>query len=230
MTKRTLSHYGDFDSFLKQKALASMGYYRERQSGHWGPKSREAYAQAQAWWNREIATAAPSTKADVILASKHRVAERLVSISAREVGTRERGGNNRGAAIVKYQEATWLSPGPWPWCAAFICWAIREALQGLDLPTDFKRPRTAGAWDFERWAREDGGSRVQLLKPARDLHPGDILCFTFSHIGIATANPSNGTIRTIEGNTNAGGSREGDGVYNRTRPLRKIRSAIRFHF
>jgi hypothetical protein len=43
---------------------------------------------------------------------------RLLSIAQAEIGVREQGGNNRGARIVTYQQATELPPGAWPW---FLC-------------------------------------------------------------------------------------------------------------
>jgi hypothetical protein len=53
----------------------------------------------------------------------------LVDLALAEVGVREEGCNNRGPRICEYQAATWLKPAPWPWCAAFICWLIREWLK-----------------------------------------------------------------------------------------------------
>jgi hypothetical protein len=69
-----------------------------------------------------------------------------------------------------------------------------------------------------------------LRKPHKDnIRRGDILVFTFSHIGIAVGDiGKDGIVQTIEGNTNAEGSREGDGVYRKRRHASKIRSVIRF--
>lgn len=151
----------------------------------------------------------------------------LAAIAQSEVGTKEEG-NNGGERVRLYQSATWLAPAPWPWCAAFVCWCVREAM-GED--QKFTRPRTAGAWDFENWARGKHGQveGVQLIKPTpSDIHAGDIVVFTFSHIGIAVSSVHNGKVETVEGNTNAAGSREGDGVWRKSRSLDKIRSVIRF--
>jgi hypothetical protein len=60
--------------------------------------------------------------------------------------------------------------------------------------------------------------------------PGDLVIFTFSHIGIAVSSPDKmGNLATVEGNTDSAGSREGGGVYFKTRNLSKIRSRIRFN-
>jgi hypothetical protein len=96
----------------------------------------------------------------------------------------------------------------------------------------FTRPRTAGAWDLERWARRCYGPVVgwslynpQTSEPRR----GDILIFTFSHCGICTGyDARRKEVITVEGNTNAKGARDGDGVCARTRNLSAIRRIIRY--
>jgi len=88
----------------------------------------------------------------------------------------------------------------------------------------FARPQTAGAWDFERWAREQG---VRMFKPRGVVRAGDIVVFTFSHIGVAIEDQRGTSVRTVEGNTDEAGSREGGGVYEKTRALSLVRSHIR---
>jgi hypothetical protein len=135
--------------------------------------------------------------------------------------------------VNEYKAATWLNPKKgWPWCAAFVCWVIREALasSGTKQTKTFKRPRTAGAWDFENWSIEQDPTTWLRRSPCKDILPGDIVVFTFSHIGIAVSAPDkNGNVTTVEGNTDSAGSREGGGVYLKTRHLAKIRSRIRFN-
>jgi len=71
---------------------------------------------------------------------------------------------------------------------------------------------------------------VKLKKPHKnDIRKGDIVVFTFSHIGIAVADiDADFFVHTVEGNTNSDGAREGDGVYRKKRHSSKIRSVIRF--
>ena len=71
--------------------------------------------------------------------------------------------------------------------------------------------------------------RFLLIKPSSKtrIRAGDIVVFTFSHIGLATDDQDGTTVRTIEGNTDESGSREGGGVYAKTRRLSQIRSIIR---
>jgi len=157
----------------------------------------------------------------------------IVRIAKAEVGVREIRDTNCGEIVNEYKAATWLNPKKgWPWCAAFVCWVIREALKssGVKETKTFKRPRTASAWDFENWSI-DQDSTTWMRKPHDgDILPGDIVIFKFSHIGIAVSSPNqDGNVITVEGNTDDAGSREGGGVYLKTRNISKIRSRIRFN-
>lgn len=158
-----------------------------------------------------------------------------------DAGVVETGGNNRGPRIVEYQTTTWLPPGPWPWCAAFVCWCIYETLRTLALkPTTWKRPRTAGAYDFENWAqglhphgRNDGWA---LLSRKQTPRRGDIVTFTWSHIGIVLDyDAKTQTLTTAEGNTfpraatsDRNNVRLPDGVYRQTRKRSQVRRLIRY--
>lgn len=173
------------------------------------------------------------------LTSVSTVGEKIALIALSQVGTREEGGNNRGASIRRYQAATWLQPGPWPWCAAFVCWVLQRLLTldgaaraalGLHSGSiDDWRPQTAGAFDFERWARKRG---LQMLDEGAAVLAGDIVIFDFSHIGIVVepAAVRSKFIKTVEGNTNGRGERDsesGDGVWAKTRPRELAKLFIR---
>lgn len=155
----------------------------------------------------------------------------LVLLAQKEVGTEEVNGTNCGPRVNEYKSATNLPPNEsWPWCAAFICWLVREGLKatGIQETEHFHRPKTAGAWDFINWSRSQDGSTWTLLSPGEDIKAGDILVYTFSHIGLAVGNAHDGVVPTIEGNTDAAGSREGGGVFRKVRPVSKVRARIRF--
>lgn len=157
-----------------------------------------------------------------------KLAPQLVSIAKKQIGVEEVDGTNCGPIVNLYKAATNLPPKEaWPWCAAFICWIVREAMRGGTYT--FKRPTTAGAWDFENWSRAQDSS-TWTKKPHRgDIEPGDIVIFKFSHIGLAvTAPDKNGYLLTIEGNSNKAGSREGGSVVQQRRNESQIRSRIRF--
>lgn len=161
-----------------------------------------------------------------------KLAPQIVAIATREIGVEEVDGSNCGPKVNTYKAATNLPPAePWPWCAAFVDWVVKEAMAaaGVKETATFKRPRTAGAWDLENWSLKQDNS-TQTKKPHRgDIQPGDIVIFTFSHVGIAVGKPDDeGYVSTVEGNTDAAGSREGGGVFKKRRKLSAIRSRIRF--
>ena len=175
-------------------------------------------------WNAILAKL--STKEPVVFSGS--IADKMVALAREEIGVSEVDVTNCGPRVDEYKAATWLDADKgWPWCAAFICWLIREAIEEDE--TTFKRPRTAGAWDFENWARQESTHGVELRKPTNeDIKAGDIVVFTFSHIGIAVADvDSSGYVKTIEGNTNGAGSREGGSVLEKNSHVSKIRSRIR---
>lgn len=210
----------DATIYAKQLALKAAGFDPGPLDGIDGPKTRAAWARfTRKFRGKE---AAPSDSLPI----------RVVQAAQKCVGIREEG-NNGGEDIRRIQSATWLKPSPWPWCAAFVCHCIREAFGGKDAFAGIKRPRTAGAWDFEAWADGAYGPvpGVRLIKPFNDrtkVEAGDIVIFTFSHIGIAEHNSDPGEpVATIEGNTDGDGGREGDGVYRKTRRRSQIRSIIR---
>jgi hypothetical protein len=159
-----------------------------------------------------------------------RLAQRLVELAKKEVGVEEIGGTNCGPRVNEYKAATWLPPDQaWPWCAAFIDWLVMRAMEDSGKEFTFQRPRTAGAWDLENWSmKQDGSTWTKLNPQAGDIAPGDIVIFTFSHVGLAIDAPARGMVETIEGNTDGNGSRDGGGVWKKQRKLSLIRSRIRF--
>lgn len=159
--------------------------------------------------------------------------ENLVTIALAEVGVTESPPNsNCGLRVNEYKSATWLpSTKSWPWCAAFVCFIVREAMAqcGIKETKTFKRPRTAGAFDFENWSLGQDNTTSTKSPHRNDILPGDIVIFKFSHIGFAISAPDkNGNVVCIEGNTDKAGSREGGGVFRKTRRLDQIKTRIRF--
>ena len=156
----------------------------------------------------------------------------LIDTARAEIGVEEINGTNCGPRVNEYKAATNLPPTKsWPWCAAFICWCVREALlkSGIKETKTFKRPRTAGAWDFENWSLAQDNTTLTKKPHRGDIQAGDIVVFKFSHIGLAISAPDkNGNATTIEGNTDGAGSREGGAVLRKPRSVSSIRSRIRF--
>ena len=158
---------------------------------------------------------------------------RLATIAESQVGVRE-SGRNSGVDVRKYQEATNLKERGFAWCAAFVDWCIKEWLTdseavkwlGLKVRTPEEwRPKTALAYGFLNWAK-DRPNTTEVLMPSAKAQAGDIVMYTFSHVGIVISDNGK-TIQTVEGNTNEEGSREGDGVYYRTRNKSLVRRYVR---
>jgi len=161
-----------------------------------------------------------------------KLAPEIVRLARAEIGVEEVNGTNKGKRVNEYKAATTLDPKQgWPWCSAFVCFVVREAMKNLGIKetAKFKRPTTASAWGFESWSLKQDATTWTRKPHDGDIQAGDIVVFTFSHIGIATSSPSKGGyVDTVEGNTDGEGSREGGAVMTKKRHVSKIRSRIRF--
>jgi len=157
----------------------------------------------------------------------------MLAAAVGEIGVREKPlGSNRGPRVDEYQRATHLSPKDWgAWCASFVCWCMREALlkqEDKGHRFTFTRMATAAVRFIRRWSLAQDASTQTRDEPRRDILPGDILIYRFSHTGIAeTAPDASGVVHAIEGNTNATGGREGMEVMRRPRNVNSIKCRIR---
>jgi cell wall-associated NlpC family hydrolase len=144
--------------------------------------------------------------------------ENLIATAESQLHVRELTGKNDGPEVVKYLKVTGLGEG-YPWCAAFVSWVFAE--------TGGTAPRSARVVDWFKanivYKRE---WRKATILPEKGMVIG--LYYTnlgrYGHIGIVAENLP-GQLRnviTIEGNTNAAGSREGQGVYRKIRPWKTI--------
>lgn len=159
-----------------------------------------------------------------------KLAERLVELAKKEIGVEEVDGTNCGPRVNQYKAATWLDPlQSWAWCAAFVDWLVMTAMDESGKEYTFKRPMTAGAWDLENWSlKQDDSTQTKRNPKAEDIEAGDIVIFKFSHVGLAIGSPVKGVVSTIEGNTDSQGSREGGGVFKKSRSINIIKTRIRF--
>lgn len=225
MSRLDLTKLSIPDAQLIQHGLNKLGYYEGTYLGKPGPLTQDAYDRFRAVTDGASAASMPAASASVATGKPGQsIAEVLVAVLSKEEGVREvPQDSNTGPRVLAYQRATWLDGTGWPWCAAFICWGLQQVEKQLG-GLGFARPQTAGAWDFENWATKQ---KLKLMKPRGKVKRGDIVCFTFSHIGLAIEDEKNGSVRTVEGNTNQSGSREGGGVYIQTRAVSLIRSNIR---
>lgn len=106
-----------------------------------------------------------------------------------------------------------------PWCGSFVTGAGRQALGHL-----WPVPVTGVVQAMVDWAKTEG------IWSETGPEVGDLFCLyypklkRYGHVGIVTE-VSPGEIKTIEGNTNDGGSRTGFAVFER---IRKISNRMGF--
>ncbi len=149
-------------------------------------------------------------------------AQRVIDIAVTQDGVREHG-RNRGPEIDQYCRDIGHDPtAADPWCAIFVSAMIKRASDSPGIEVPF--PATAGV------ARLFGlGLKAGLV--VYDPVAGSVFIKrhpdgSASHTGFVTGLRSDGLLDTCEGNTDPGGSREGDGVYVRTRSPSEIHCYI----
>lgn len=176
---------------------------------------------------------------DILNAAESVLSEIVLAVAIGEIGVRESPlGSNRGPRVDQYIKATGLNPGgKHAWCMCFIYWCFEQAAK--DLGVQNPCPKKAGvhmAWKACLNAAASGAKDVAVTaakeaqKDPGKVRPGMVFFIDTGggtgHVGFVAGN-SNGALETIEGNTNDNGSREGIGVFRRSR--RKI-SAINLGF
>jgi hypothetical protein len=135
-------------------------------------------------------------------------------------------GKNAGPDVEKYLHCLGMTKGS-PWCAAFVSWCVMTS-RGLAKPPKWcsgsavslfqmsgKKAVKVTPLDVGYQTKVKPGyiwSRAQDPAAASAARKG-VWCQ--GHTGIVVAVDAVG-FHTIEGNTNAAGSREGDGVYRKT--------------
>jgi hypothetical protein len=135
----------------------------------------------------------------------------ILRLAASQIGVKEQRTNR-----TKY--GRWYGMNGQAWCAMFVSWVGAHA--GVSLPRINSFRGFSGVVSARNFARKNN----LLTKTPR---VGSVFLIIGrngkGHTGfVESINWSRRTITTIEGNTNAGGSRNGDGVYRRTRNISKI--------
>ncbi|WP_316817981.1 peptidoglycan-binding protein [Pedobacter nyackensis] len=131
----------------------------------------------------------------------------IIAAARKEEGVYESDVPNSGERIAQYLRYVGIKT-PAPWCAAWVSFVFGEA--------GYSAPKTAWSPDLFPAKR--------LVKAVR---PGIVFGVYYpslkriAHCGIVEE-VRNNWVFSMEGNTNVNGSREGDGVYRRTRHVRSI--------
>jgi hypothetical protein len=170
---------------------------------------------------RKVATIPVST-----LSSNTPIGDKLAAIAESQIGTQEDAQHqNRGSAILKYQEATNLGGQGWPWCAAFVDWCLLQLSRMIGM--QFTRPQTASAFGLIDWGKEQN---LLVFAAGSNYDPkrGDLVVYNFSHCGIvADVDLAGKTFHALEGNSNIDGSRDGYEVVRHARNFDSVRQFIR---
>lgn len=156
------------------------------------------------------------------------VVDLLVRVASATEGASELSGKpNSSPYVDRILKRTGHKPGA-PWCMAWISDVGEQALGAL-----WPCPNTAGVMVLCDWAEKAKCRYIATKVPAK---VGDVIALWFptmkrwAHVAIVTAVSEDGkTVQTLEGNTNANGSREGWLVTRKTRTLTSRDRLIRWH-
>lgn len=217
-----------------QDWLALWGLYKGKIDGMWGPQSRAAMRAftggaedecSHASWvlltapmRRAFALPPPgSTFRQMVVTC----AEQHLTENAHELGAPYYPQGNMGPWVRAYHGAAGAQGNDWAWCASF---ATRVAMQAWEAVESDARPLDAPLLTASCDVLASKAAARGRLRPAtggaddvgtlfvrRTGRPGD-----WDHAGIVVG-VEGGQLITIEGNTNAGGSREGVAVCRRQR-------------
>lgn len=137
------------------------------------------------------------------------------------MGVREATGKNDGKAVEMYLRSVGLSKG-YAWCAAFVHWCLDSA--------GVKNNITAWSPSAHNLKNIIWNGKQLLKSPL----PGDVFTLYYpslkrvGHTGFYHRTINSSIYESIEGNTNAFGSREGDGVYKKKRSFNATYSITRW--
>ena len=148
----------------------------------------------------------------------------IVEIAKQYIGKKEKPGNTGfvDPTMEKDLRAVGWQPG-WAWCATFcevLAWkaypTMIEKLKGLFVPSAVNTFRNLQKAGYKSTMVPEVGAFVfwQRMKDGAAQWQG--------HCGVVSEVIDAKTFKSIEGNTNGAGSREGDGVYEKTRVIRKV--------
>lgn len=141
-----------------------------------------------------------------------KLSEQIIQVAQSQLGVQENPkGSNSGPEVEIYLKSVGLGKG-FAWCMSFVYWVVQEACKKASHPNLLTK--TGGV--LVQW---NNCQKLHVSNP----QAGDIFILDFGkgigHTGIVTKVLPNGTIETIEGNSNSDGSREG---YEVCKHIRKI--------
>ncbi len=211
-TKASLALWRRREKYRRQR----LAIVRKRAHAKPGTTVTAAEAERIHKWEKLLADAVRMVKRrEQQLADTAPLRLRAFKVAESLVGVMESGGNNAGpmvSRIIRENGGT----GPEPWCGSAMAYCYRHA--GSKAVT-------------RAWAAVRLLAGVAGLRKTRSPLRGDLVRFTFSHVGMFVADHGN-MIETIEGNTGASGAVSdsaggGDGVYRKRRSKSLVQDYIR---
>lgn len=124
-------------------------------------------------------------------------------------------GSNWGDPIENYISSVGINQ-PCAWCMCFMYWCFDQASKGMAIVNPLtKTASVSHAWQVAYPLHKS--TDIASFEP----QVGDVFIMEFKagggHTGIVESIDSDGTLHTIEGNTDLNGSPEGIGVFRRQR-------------
>ena len=146
-----------------------------------------------------------------------------LGVAVSQVGVMERPiGSNSGPEVNAYLKSVNVPPGNF-WCAAFVHWCFDQAAKARGINNPW--PRTGGCLDlFNKVKALNDPSKIVTVREALAdpllIKPGLVFILDHGggqgHTGFVKQSIA-GALRTIEGNSNNDGSRNGVGVFELNR-------------
>jgi len=142
------------------------------------------------------------------------IVQSVIDKAASQLGAQEHPrGSNDGPEVRAYLASTGLGKGN-PWCAAFLTWCVKQIEKSTD--QDIAFPNTASCDVILAFAKTH---EIRHTSP----EPGDVFLVLRTptdavHTGFVRSVNGN-KFKTIEGNSNSDGSREGNAVVSNERKV-----------
>lgn len=138
-----------------------------------------------------------------------------------QIGVREATGRNDGKQVEQYLKSVGLGKG-YAWCSAFVRWCfdkcgIKTTINAMALSTHSSKRLVYFKGKFIK--EPQAGDVFTLYYPKLK---------RIGHTGFFDKQINSKIYRSVEGNTNAAGSREGDGVYIKYRSYNSTYSINRW--
>lgn len=152
---------------------------------------------------------------------------RVIDAALDYVGVREATGRNDGTEVEHFQRMTGTKRGD-AWCGSFVFTAFVEG--GVMVPGGGRAFAWSPSWhpaERQVWTKQRGVNSRFQGKGRKQPMPGDVGGLYYAHLGryghvLLLLSDEDKYWKTVEGNTNGAGSREGDGVYLKRRLKNQI--------